>query len=446
MKSDAGSHGDHTDAGRTPLRIVARAALRKVYRRTGALPPAQPVVLLLSGYAAKCRFLAGILSRYSKKVIALHPCVAQRGPDEILDLADGAGYMLEFVIPLVDSVIDVSEVLNHRLGRPSGDPATSSLRHDKFEQQEALRRSGLPAAAQCLTADVACAAEFAATHDQVVVKPCNSSGGNGVWLCASEGDVRQAFASELGKRNIENNINYKLVVMQCFIGEEWVVNTVSLGGQHKVTDIWRGPSKMQTKGGNGPRSFIYDVQFLAGLSAESSAIAHFTFAVLDTLELTAGAAHTELVCCNGQPYLLEVNPRCAGGLPRAPHSLNQLDVLAMSLFDPTAFEALPQLPQQSAENSAAVVFLQAPFDGWLSSEGLASFAALPTFSHFDKGLLGVEGPPFSAHPVMETTGYLSLPGCVVLQGEPATVMEDVERVRSTEAHAYTREASREQGQ
>eukprot|EP00747_Dinoflagellata_sp_TGD_P189292 gnl/TRDRNA2_/TRDRNA2_49445_c1_seq1.p1 gnl/TRDRNA2_/TRDRNA2_49445_c1~~gnl/TRDRNA2_/TRDRNA2_49445_c1_seq1.p1 ORF type:complete len:386 (+),score=59.58 gnl/TRDRNA2_/TRDRNA2_49445_c1_seq1:77-1159(+) len=348
-------------------------------------------------------------------------------------MVDSHGFGLAYVLPLVDSAVGLAEILNSRLRYRTNDPRTSKLRCDKFEQQEALLRAGLPTPAQCVTSDVECAISFAAVREHAVVKPRNSSGGDGVWLCESESDVRAAFQAELGRTNVEGGANAELVVMEYLAGEEWVVNTVSCSSCHKVTDVWRGPCKGHY-GESGPKKFVYDVQHLVtDVGEHMFAIVEFTFSVLDAIGLCNGAAHTELVWA-GRPYVLEVNPRCAGGMPRVPYRPNQLEVLAMSLQDPHGFEDLPQLPD-TGETGAAAVFLRSPLDGWISSGALGELAALRTFARFDKGLFGVHAP-YEAHRVHKTTGYFSSPGAVVLQGDPAKVLEDVELVRKIEAHAY----------
>lgn len=417
----------------SPPRIIAKFVVRWSLRAAGALPAARRAALLLGGYPPKLSSLAQALRKYGVRAVALSPRVAALGADAVADLLDAKGFALEHVIPLVDSAVAVADVLNTRLGRPANDPATASCRRDKFAQQEALRRAGLADAAQCATSDVDEALRFASGRGwRVVVKPRDSSGGDGIWLCNSEAEVRAAFAAELGRPNVEDGVNSELVVMEALLGEEWVVNTVSRGGVHRVTDAWRGPPKEHLAEGDGPSRFVYDRQFLASPGAEMWAVLDFTLQVLDAVGVQNGAAHTELVLC-GTPRLYEVNARCAVGLPRTPVWPNQLEALAMSLCDREAFLALPGAP--AAGEATAVVFLRAPRDGWLCASALEALGQLGTFLRFDRGLLGLAAP-FAAQRVRRTTGLFSSPGAVVLSGEEAAVCRDADRVRALEATGY----------
>lgn len=233
-----------------------------------------------------------------------------------------------------------------------------------------------------------------------------------------------------------------MVVMECYIGDEWVLNTVSLNGVHKLTDAWRGPAKMRHVE-DGAARFIYNKLFLVP-NDELSEIKEFTFQVLDALGFQNGAAHTELIWSGrpgDKPRLCEVNPRCAGGLPRTPHHPNQLEVLAMSLHDTSAFMKLPDVPSED-DCSAAAVFLVAPHHGWLSASSLSAFAALDTFAWFDRGLQKqTASSPFKSQPVRKTIGLCSSPGVVVLHGAPDAVKRDADQIRTIESHAYTDLAS-----
>eukprot|EP00927_Polykrikos_kofoidii_P055068 TRINITY_DN49386_c0_g1_i1.p1 TRINITY_DN49386_c0_g1~~TRINITY_DN49386_c0_g1_i1.p1 ORF type:complete len:463 (+),score=42.65 TRINITY_DN49386_c0_g1_i1:87-1475(+) len=434
-------------------RIVARFLLRIAYRRCGGLPVLSHVVLLLGDYAPKLSSLAKLFNAYVMKAVAFPPrALSPFRADSVLELLDSHGFFPSYVVPLVDSVVYAADVLNKRLRRLANDPATSGLRCDKFLQQEALRIAGLSAPEQLSTCDAEVAIEFAARFGQVVVKPRNSSGGDGVWLCDGPAQVSAAFTAELGRRNAENELNNALIVTELLRGEEWVVNTVTSAGIHHVTDVWRGPPKAlssPTDDVHGAR-FIYDTQFLVvSDSEELGAIIDFTKRALNACGVCFGAAHTELVWVTGRgPHLYEVNARCAGGIPRTPSSWrNQLGLLVMSVCDEVAFADLPSLVFLSTgsltvskrlSSSSAVVFLRAPFAGWLRPDAIAALEALPSFFRFEREMLGVSKPHVALR-VCETTGLSSSPGALVLQGEDIQVRADAAAVREIEITAYTLE-------
>mmetsp|Transcript_12903 Transcript_12903/g.29211 ORF Transcript_12903/g.29211 Transcript_12903/m.29211 type:complete len:477 (-) Transcript_12903:117-1547(-) len=437
----------------SPNDLVSRCLRRSLYRKASGGTPLQQVVVVLSGYTPKIQAVGrALMANYGIEAVGVPPALTRRGADIIADALDAAGFTPSLFIPFVDNGVGVADVVNQRLGKPTNDPTTSRLRRDKFEQQECLRQAGLPSVAQCATASVEEAVCFAESQEgPVVVKPRDSAGGDGVWLCTSSDEVRTAFELELGRTNIEDSFNYELIVMEALTGEEWIVNTVSLSGEHKVVEVWHGPPKLHSVGDHGPHQFVYNVQYLAvpgasgtlggccpwmsdNSSTRTREVIDFTFAALDAVGLQNGAAHTELVWHRGQPHLLEINSRCTGGLPRGPTKPNQVEMLAMSYFDPFRFLALPVHPERTVV-SATTVFLRSPCDGFLLADAITQLASMTCFFTFDKGLFGIKAP-FQDIRVRKTVSYLTSPGCVVLHG-PANMLADaVEQVRAIEAFAY----------
>eukprot|EP00933_Yihiella_yeosuensis_P003633 TRINITY_DN10674_c0_g1_i2.p1 TRINITY_DN10674_c0_g1~~TRINITY_DN10674_c0_g1_i2.p1 ORF type:complete len:315 (-),score=54.15 TRINITY_DN10674_c0_g1_i2:1225-2169(-) len=306
MSDKVGSAENEADED-TSNHIVASHVVRLVKRNIGELSPLKSVVVLICGYRAKAKVLQDLFLSFGKCSVSAHPAIADKGPDHAACLLDAAGFRPCCAVAFVDYAIRTADVLNSRLRASGNDPLTSALRRDKFQQQEALERAHLPSIPQILTSDAEQALNFCAKFSQVVVKPRDASGGEGVWLCNSEEDVRAAFDRELGKFHHERARNSSLVVMKAAIGEEWIVNTVGLNGIHKVTDVWRGPSKMISgEEGSGPLRFLYDVQYLVTDLSSASKVIEVVLCALKTIGLENGASHTELVVCDGCPYIYEV--------------------------------------------------------------------------------------------------------------------------------------------
>lgn len=415
----------------SPDDLIARFLIRGVLRSLGRVK-LRRVFILVCGYPAKASAVDSAFAIYGHRTVCLYPHSAAEGADVIAELLDSRGFIAEGVIPFADCAIQLADEMNSRLGSiRHNSPRTSALRRDKYLQQAVLQRAGLPAAVQIVTADVRAAQHFAVQFSQVVVKPRASSGGDGVWLCNDDDDILTAFQQELGKKHQELETNTELVVAQALTGEEWVVNTLSRDGVHKVTDAWYGPPKFVS--GAGPQHFVYNVQYLAGESPRFLEVVEMVKSSLTALGLREGAAHTELVWVE-KPYIYEVNARCSGGLPRVPPP-TQLDALAMSLFDEQTFLSLPDWPSGDMMNRAAVVFLISPIAGWITQAALESLAALKTFLRFERGLAACSAP-FRSLPVSQTTGLFSSPGAVLLTGDAADVLQDVQMVREVEKTAY----------
>eukprot|EP00928_Gymnodinium_smaydae_P050412 TRINITY_DN33977_c0_g1_i1.p1 TRINITY_DN33977_c0_g1~~TRINITY_DN33977_c0_g1_i1.p1 ORF type:complete len:449 (+),score=53.58 TRINITY_DN33977_c0_g1_i1:149-1495(+) len=416
----------------TTQRVVARFILRACYRRLNAMPAKQQVILLLSCSERKRKYMSRCFYRFDQSVVALPPSVVDKGVDFVLDLLDAHHFSIKQLIPLVDSAIAFADVINRRIGQSSNDPSTALMRCDKFEQQEALRRAGLSCGAQCVTADVEEAIAFLGTKGTVVIKPRNSSASDGVSLCRSEADVRRAFQTELGKRNLEDGQNDDLIVMEVLMGREYVVNSVSYDGVHKITDVWIGPGKLLDDEG-GPAKFVYNSQKLAIETPEMREVVEYACSALDAIGLRYGAAHSEIVYID-KPYLYEVNARCAGGLPRTQQHPNQLEALTLSLCNIEGFLSLPCLPPSPAYETM-VIFLRSPRPCWLSAIALTEFAALPTFLCFDQALGGLQ-KPYTSLRVERTVDLITCPGVVVLHGDKDAVSQDASRIRDLELIAY----------
>ncbi|CAJ1359709.1 unnamed protein product [Effrenium voratum] len=415
----------------SPDRLVARFLIRAAQRRLQGLT-LRRVPVIVCGYRPKFLAVDRAFAKLRHRVAILHPHCATRSADDIADLLDAQHILARGVVPFVDCAVALADEMNARLGVGFNRPETSSLRRDKFLQQAVLHRVGLPAPEQIVTAEASAACAFLALHGTVVLKPRDASGGDGVCLCRCPEDISTAFEQELGKEHQELGVNTELIVTEALLGEEWVINTVSRRGVHKVTDAWCGPSK--TLIGAGPEHFVYNVQYLAGESERMLQVVQMVKDSLTVLGLWEGAAHTELVWVDGTPYIYEVNARCSGGLPRGPPP-TQLDVLAMSLFDESRFLALPEVPSADVANQAAVVFLKSPLEGWLTAEALERAYGLKTFAFFERGLQECR-PPFHSHRVHLTVGLSTCPGAVVLQGCSEEVLRDVQLLRQVETTAY----------
>ena len=74
---------------------------------------------------------------------------------------------------------------------------------------------------------------------KAVVKPCEGAGSDGVTICNSKQDVRDAFLKLDGTRNVLGLTTYEVLVQEYLVGDEYVVDTVSRDGVHKCVAIWK---------------------------------------------------------------------------------------------------------------------------------------------------------------------------------------------------------------
>lgn len=313
----------------------------------------------------------------------------------------------------------LADALREELGLPGNRPVPRDARRDKYEMHRQVARHGLRTPAQTASGDLE---EILAWIERnirlpVVVKPLHSSGSDGVHFCGSRSEVRQAFAALIGQRNLLGLLNERVLVQEFLLGPEYVVDTVSHAGRHRVAAIWRYGRSRAAEG--------YD--FLEILPAEGERqgfLAAYTLAVLEALGIEEGPAHSEVMWSGGSPVLIEVGARLHGGrtplLSRQFLSRSQLDLAVDALLDPERFLAGQDRPYQLTA-SAAIVFLIPGRSGRLRSlPRLDEIRVLPSLREMETGTL-------PADPAPRVAGWLAL-----IHEDPEVVTADLRRVREIE--------------
>ena len=145
--------------------------------------------------------------------------------------------------------------------------------------------------------------------ENVVLKPTRSAGSVGIKLCSSDEDVRNGFKELLGSENFFGNQMEELLIQERIFGTEYIVNTVSRNGRHKLLSIWKY-DKLQTERGG----YIYNYcESVNELDIGSSDLIEYAFSVLDALGIKNGPVHGEYMIDKKGPVLIEVNCRPMGG-------------------------------------------------------------------------------------------------------------------------------------
>jgi glutathione synthase/RimK-type ligase-like ATP-grasp enzyme len=195
----------------------------------------------------------------------------------------------------------------------ANDPATADARRDKGAMGRALRRAGVPAIPEVCTADPL---EVAAWIEReglgatdLVVKPPASASTDGVTRVPAGTDWRPVFAGLLGATNRLGLRNEELVVQAFVRGVEYVVDTVSLDGEHGIADVCR-----YEKIDNGAHMAVYDAMtWVAPDAPETATVAAYARRVLDAVGMRWGTSHVEIMLTPQGPRLVEIAARPHGG-------------------------------------------------------------------------------------------------------------------------------------
>ncbi len=182
----------------------------------------------------------------------------------------------------------------------------------KNKMQERLKENGLRYIRGKVISSVDEAVEFYDAEDlsQVVLKPIYSAGSAGVKLCSNKDEMINSIDEIFNnKHNYYGESISELLLQERIIGEEYIVNTVSNNGVHRVTLIWKY-NKVRTPDG----SILYDTaETVNNLNIGEAKMVEYAYQVADAIGIEYGPVHGEYMVDDNGPVLIEVNCRPCGG-------------------------------------------------------------------------------------------------------------------------------------
>ena len=271
-----------------------------------------------------------------------------------------------------------------------------AARRNKYLQSETIRAAGLTAVHQALAeekdqvetfiAGMVASCKKAGIPFKAVVKPVEGAGSDGVSICNTEDEARDAFNKLKGTQNLLGLDNYQVLCQEYLAGDEYVVDTVSRNGEHKVVAIW----KYDKRDYHG-KPVVYHGMELLNVESDpelNEKLVKYIMGVLGALGITDGAIHSEIMSTKRGPVLVESNCRLHGGegiwLPIAQASLGYTMVSALydATFDEAAFAKLPMRPLNPMLAHGAWVTVRSPESGVIASvdeDALATIRGLASF-------------------------------------------------------------------
>jgi biotin carboxylase len=266
-----------------------------------------------------------------------------------------------FVIAGCEPGVELADALSEALDLPSNGAAARSARRDKGLMADAFRDAGLRVPQQHRASQLEPLIEWARRDGRwpLVAKPSNSSSSDGVQLCRSERDLEAAFGAILGQENVLGLVNHEVVVQEYLSGPEYVVDTVSCGGRHRLVAIWRYHKPAPTA------SFIgYDAMELMPARGDvQQRLFDEARRGLEALEIRLGPAHSELIWSDAGPVLLEIGARLHGGenpgLAGRCGALSQIEETVRAYTDPAAFTSAAD-PEYELTRHCRIAFLMPP--------------------------------------------------------------------------------------
>ncbi|MBR0271319.1 MAG: ATP-grasp domain-containing protein [Methanobrevibacter sp.] len=181
----------------------------------------------------------------------------------------------------------------------------------KDEMQNRLAENGLRSIKGKVVRSLDEAIEYydAEGLDGVVVKPVYSAASVGVRLCSNRHEMIEAVKEVFNLTGVYGNELNELVIQERINGQEYVIDTVSCNGIHRVTMIWKYNKIETAEGGN-----IYDYdETVNELGIGESELVEYAYDVADALGVKYGPVHGEYMVDENGPVLIEVNCRPHGG-------------------------------------------------------------------------------------------------------------------------------------
>ncbi len=175
----------------------------------------------------------------------------------------------------------------------------------KDEMQNALKRAGIRYIKGETVKSLEEALKFYRNSGlkEVVVKPIRSAASVGVTICSNEDELCHSVQSTLGAEGFFGERIDEVVIQERIRGDEYVVNTVSHNGVHRVTTLWRYYKK-QTPEGN----YIYDhMDSVNELGISHGELVEYAYNVADAIGVKYGPIHGEYMIDEKGPVLIEVN-------------------------------------------------------------------------------------------------------------------------------------------
>lgn len=143
---------------------------------------------------------------------------------------------------------------------------------------------------------------------EVVIKPIYSAGSVGVRICANKQEMVDSLKKHLNKANFYGDKTEEYLIQECINGNEYVVNTVSCEGVHRVTTVWKY-HKLPSSVGGQMYNFRTSVNEFGLGEVE---LIEYAYKVCDAMGIRYGPVHGEYMIDENGPVLIEVNCRPMG--------------------------------------------------------------------------------------------------------------------------------------
>jgi len=214
------------------------------------------------------------------------------------------------VVPGAEYGVVLATRLADDLGLPGTPYSYIDKMTNKFYTHEALKAAGVRhiRGKICKTQEEAEKFYDELDNEKVVIKPPHGCCSMGVRICNNKEEFVKTFAEQINQVGYYGDAAEELLVQERIVGTEYIVNTLSIEGTHKVTSVWKYEKKVLDNGSN-----VYvGIIAIDNVSPEAYALVKYAFQVLDAVGIKQGPVHGEFMIDEKGPVLIETNCRCMG--------------------------------------------------------------------------------------------------------------------------------------
>lgn len=335
-------------------------------------------------------------------------------------------HQLEFVVAGTEAGVEFADKLSHELDVSLNEYTLATARRNKYDMAVAIQKSQCAHAKFIKTKDMSTLEVWVnSVGYPVVLKPLESAGTDNIFICHNADELKSAFATIKGAQNLFGGVNSAVFCQEFMQGDEYMVNTVSVKGQHFISDIWRSTKRSVPGFGS-----IYDKEELVlKQDAVTQRISEYAKQVLDALGVKNGPAHSEIMFTDEGPKLIECGARPGGNIDCDLHThaigYHQLELMVDALTQgPEAVEE--KLKRLSGARKHVVVSVLRSDKAGIVEEMPIIEQARQLNSYYKHKLCVSPGEY-----LVKTTNLINAPGEVYLVADDKHVLEqDYERLQA----------------
>ena len=218
------------------------------------------------------------------------------------------------IVPGNERGVVLAAKLSHELGLLGNSIENLDAMTLKNEMHKRLAQRGLRSIKGKVIHSLDEALEFYDSENlkEVVIKPTYSAGSASVRICLNRNEMIDSINQLFDEVNYYGDELEELLIQERINGIEYIVNTVTHKGIHRVTLVWKY-NKVKTSEG----AIVYDsCETVNELSLGEAEMVEYAYKVADALEIQYGPVHGEYMIDEKGPVLIEVNCRpCGGSMP-----------------------------------------------------------------------------------------------------------------------------------